>query len=281
MFKEMKMKKRFVLTGLLSVLLIAGLIFTACPMDSGGGGSNGPSVDVPAAGDLPALPAGKTPVSSENEAKALLNALGTSGMLWTLRNNVEDVIEENTAGTETSGSWEFENVQKNGMKISSSGRYSYETNVTDEKNLKKGDYYKENGRQDTTVELIADKSGGSYSLVSGSIFAEGEESNEGVTLTEVDANGGTMRINGSQKAAYGYGLTFAYNNTAGKIILDASGGATFSGTISWGDEWPEPQITISGSLKVYGASDDTPVYSETITKDNYEVILGYFGLADD
>jgi hypothetical protein len=39
-----------------------------------------------------------------------------------------------------------------------------------------------------------------------------------------------------------------------------------------------PTITVSGSLKVYGASDDSPVYTENITKDNYVQIFGYFGI---
>jgi hypothetical protein len=68
------MKKSLKLWGLLSILLIAGMMFTACSTDDGGSDDGGTSP-----GSLPSLPIDDDPtlayVASEAEAKALLTAL--------------------------------------------------------------------------------------------------------------------------------------------------------------------------------------------------------------
>jgi hypothetical protein len=203
-------------------------MFSACPMESGGGGDDG--VDVPKVGDLPALPAGKTPVANNTDAIALLNALKASGLRGDIEDQVEEEKDERTeekiTSTGWSESWNFKDVENDGLKISSSGSES-EGGVDFEAEgyvPKEGDSYKSSSHQEVKVELLADKPKGQFALVKGSTIAEKQEGGDEVKIKKVTTTGGTITgvtvtYSFSYGGAYGYGLTAVNDSMAGKLFL--------------------------------------------------------------
>jgi hypothetical protein len=284
LFKELRMKKSHVLMGIASTLLMAALMFTSCPTEDDGNGAGPPIVTTPTVDQLPGLPTGATAVSNEAEAKALLEALEDSRVGRNLGDQVENVIENRmeTTGTETNwkAEWNFEkDISEEGLKISSSGNVSRSTNNATGENRKKGDYDQTSDNQDFAVVVTADKTYGQVTLVTGSSIARAQSGTGRYEVTAVSGDNYTVKYSFSNQAAYGLGLTVTQSGKAGKIIFEASGKASASGTItSGGGEKMNPDITVSGSLKVYGSSNDTPVYSVPVTKENYEELFDYFGL---
>jgi hypothetical protein len=286
MFKETKMKKSLLLMGLLSVLLMAGMMFTACSM----GNDDDGGLSVPAPGDLPALPSGVDYVSTEAEAKTLLAEL-TQGF-WTIENTVmdqvRDLIEDNETETETeteySYTWNVQDGIAGGLKINTWGTETYKTNnanfMSDDYSPKEGDYDEESESSDTAVEFTADKTAGEVIVYEGSRITVRDVDSYRMTITKLTTpTSGTVNFTGSENYSLAYGLTASVGGRGVKIILDAQAQGSINKdlTVSNGDfDWPDTPLSYSGSLQVYGA-DDTPVYTKNIkTKADYDEVMGYF-----
>jgi hypothetical protein len=226
---------------------------------------------------------------SDDEAEALLEALKDNGLGQELRNQVEAVIKEKTTETETGWICDIKNdTSVDGLTINSSGKSSVDTNISEnQQDYKKGDYYNKSTSQNVAFEVTKDTKSDNeqVTLIKKSTVVTKQSENRRQTITAVNGKDFTYTDQYSELAAYGYGLTIRHNDKAGKIIFEASYKETFSGTLNHKDgddddddeKGPEPTITVSGSLKVYG-SGDTPVYDEPITKSNYEKVFEYFGV---
>jgi hypothetical protein len=287
LFKEMKMKKNLLLTGLVSVLLLAGMMFTACGGDDGGDDG----LSAPGAGDLPALPSdtGIAYVSTETEAKTLLNGLGAG--LTLLRGAVEDLVMEN--GTESEGnnsytySWNVkDDTSITNLKVNATGRMVERWSDSGGEIPKAGDYQETSENSTTAIEFTGNMSGGGGIIYQGSSIAEETALSGKMTIKTINQSAmtGTVNVNGSMDVSHAYGLTVSSSaGKGGKIILDARVEASLNKdiTVSFEDGFDGPEITpkFSGSLKVYGESNDTPVYTlNIVNEDDYEEALGYFGI---
>lgn len=278
------MKKNLLLTGLLSALLIAGMMFTACPVESDDDdGGNG--LPVPGPAELPVLPVGSGYVSSEAEAKALLNDFGTAGVR-TLRYEVEELIRSKR--TENKDSYTLavkDDTSLPGLKINATGNATYRLNPPDFMQdgyiPKAGDSMGEDQTSDTTVEFTADKSAGGATVYKGSRISEKSAESSSVTIEKIDtaSQSGTVNFAGSGSSFHVYSLTVSGGGKGGKIILNAQVQGSGSKTITVSDEnfdFPDIPVTYSGSLTVYGAND-TAVYTKNISGEaDYNEVMAYF-----
>jgi hypothetical protein len=273
------MKRNVLLTGLVSALLIAVLLFAAC---SDGGGSSGLSTPKP--GDLPALPSeesGITPVTQDDVA-ALLTGL-KSGVL-TLRGQVESLIKQKA----TTDKWEVKDTTSlPGLSINASGSVA-EKSTVDWDNPKAGNYMEKSENYNASINFTDNKSVGGVTVYKGSSIAEEIGYSGRITLKSLAAEKIGVNLNGTMKESYAYGLTVSYNGKSGKIVLEARLTASANK-----DEEFDPSVfedfdnfnpynlltpKYSGSLQVFGA-DDKVLYQEDITNaSEYAAVLGYFGL---
>jgi hypothetical protein len=242
----MTMKKNKVLMGLLSMLLMAGILFTACPMNDDDGGDdssdddNGLSVSGP--GDLPGLPDGIIAIT-EDEVEALLGKLDFLGAVFKDVNKVVDAASE--AGDDPYKVTDDTSVE--GLKINATGRDSDE-----------GLYQK------ITVDFIAD--GTEPEVI---IYKDSQIKLE----RSVSATGGGE---GTGSISDVFGLTVSSDGKGGKVILKA----TPTVTVTLVDEEPGVDFTFAykGSLIVYG-QDDKELYTLEIKDETSDSkALGYFGL---
>ncbi|MDR0450680.1 MAG: hypothetical protein LBH26_05395 [Treponema sp.] len=272
------MKKPLVLTEFFGFLLIAGMIFTACPMDSGGDGGR------PKPEDLPELPDGINYVASQTEAMALLNELRPG--FSAIGNQVEDLIK--TAGKETADgySWKIANdTSISDLYINSEGRPRLESqpaNFMDAGYVPQGgDYVKNSFTMNTTVEFTADRTTSGAVVYKGSSARVGQLSSSRVELKETEALISiALTLGISDNKSEFYSLTASHNQKGGKIILetDARGSLNADLTIDlpWDGNMPELELARSGSLKVFGA-DNELLYELPITDiTSYERALTYF-----
>jgi hypothetical protein len=253
----MKMKKHSVLMGLLSVLLMAGLMFSACPMedDDDDGG-----LDVPGAGDLPD-PGTNPYVATEDEAKALLEALSPG--FPTVFGEVKGVIgaKQLEAWSKSDGksmSYKVENDDSvTGLKINSSGRENREGDES------KG---KSSGESNTTVDITSDIEKSGLTVYKGSVVKTRDNSS---------GERNEKEEKGSFEELHAFALTVSSGGKGGKIILEAK--YTGKGTTNYeSGEDVDGSTTYSGSLIVYGA--DEKEWHRVNIKDEatYGEALGYF-----
>jgi hypothetical protein len=279
--RRLIMKKRTLFLSGIIIMIIAALVFMACPTDSGDGDS-GFKIDPPKVGDLPGLPSdGSAPATDQTQALSLLNSL--SGVAGDIRNDIGDLIDDETTVSISGDSetWSFKDKLVNGVKVSSSGSGSFSYNGEDYDHLKVGESIKYTSNVDTSAVLTVDKAGFSTTIVSGSTIAEKNNFNQNVTITKINSGtGNPSEYNGSFSVnyAYSYGITATNGTVAARIIFSATATQSFSGTASADLELP---WTISGSLKVYGADDTNAVYTETIANENdLDQALQYFSNYD-
>ncbi|MDR2078228.1 MAG: hypothetical protein LBP74_00720 [Treponema sp.] len=273
------MKKNVLLTGLISALLIAGMLFTACPTDSG----EPSGLSAPDPGDLPDLPdaAGVTPVGTTAEAKALLN--GIKDNYSGIRGNVEALIINKVVPNSSGRTWNVkDDTSLPGLKINAQGNYTETSTIREDTIPKAGDYMEISENRDASVEVTGDRTEKEMTFYKGSRIAEKEEGYVKVTIKSMSAANASITITESANASYVYGLTVSHNGKDGKIILDAhaKGSLTKTMTVSSFDvDLPSMEITYSGSLCVYGADDKEVVYREDITNEReFVAALGYFGI---
>jgi hypothetical protein len=238
-FEEIEMKKKLLLTGLASVLLVAGMMLVACGKDDDGGGGK---LSAPKLGNLPALPAGGVYVSDGPEAEALLGEI--SSAFYTIGEDVEDLIEKHTEESENGSSWDVKDDKAiDGLIINSKGKQTLketEMSFSDE----------------TTIEFIIDKTESGVTVYKGSKLAKKED------FTRTPASG-------KGSSSYAYGLTVSSKGKGAKIILEANG----NGTINESGETSK----YSGSLKVYG-DNNAPVYEKAIDKEEtFNEVMDLFG----
>jgi hypothetical protein len=276
----MTMKKNSVLMAL-SVLLMAGLMFSACPTD-GGGDDGGGGLSVPGAGDLPGLPAdgGITYVASKDEATALLAALRPG--FPTVSSAVNAVINAAQSAAEDAsedGNYSFEvkdNTTVEKLKINASGRYNWSSNVSAEEQgyePKPGDWMKQTFGDNVTVNFTGDKTASGLTAYQDSVV---KSESEGSWDAKLKDNGkADVKISGGE--VYAYGLTVSSGGKGGKIVLDARATGALSGEYTDPEEAEDDvSTTYSGSLTVYGA-DDAEVYKLDIKDEaTYDQALGYF-----
>ncbi|MDR2103515.1 MAG: hypothetical protein LBP42_05360 [Treponema sp.] len=276
------MKRNLLLTGLLSVLLMAGMMFTACPTDDDGGGGGG--VPVPQPGDLPGLPSsvGAEYVSNRTEAEDLLKALKTG--FQPVYGDVNNLIDDKVKSTENGYTWNVsDGTSIAGLEINAKGDSTSKSkpdNFGDEESgdyePAVGDYLEESENSYTTIEFTADKTEGGATVYKGNSIVEQYMSSNKNTITGSSKLAVTISANDSRV----YGLTVSSGGKGGKIILSASR----KGSISkddieipedGGPDIPDLPITYSGSLKVYG--DGSVLYTEKInTKAAYDKAVDYF-----
>jgi hypothetical protein len=278
------MKKRIVWTGLLSVLLIAGMMFTACPMDSGSdsGGSK------PKPEDLPELPPGTDYVADETEALALLGAL--KSVTSDVSNEVGNLINAAGSGTEDDYSWKITNdTSIPSLKINAEGRITREADPDnfmqeDYDEPEAGDYGEGSRTENTTVEFTANKSASGVVVYAGSRTRMEESASMKTEIKAVLEPSVTFTESGSNKETVVYRLTASSNGKGGKIILGALAEESLTREVEedpWDGSQPSPDYSsasgsYSGSLKVFGA-DNALVYELPITnRTTYRQALGYF-----
>jgi hypothetical protein len=279
------MKKRFVLMGLVSVLLMATLLFAACSTGDDDGES-GPSVTVPAVGNLPDLPADSTPVVTKDDAEALLTAFWESEAGWGLGSEIESVIEEYddpiSTNTGWKGEWDFkDNESADRLKISSAGNFSESTNVPEDEDKskppQKGYYEASSYSLQFAAEVTEDKTYEDVTLVAGSTIARALSGSDRWEITAVseeeESVAVTVKYKISVQDAYGVGMTVIHDGKAGKIIIDLKGKISGSEEVTINDDL-EPNLSgsVSGSVKVYGASDSL-VYTMPITMKNVDNLV--------
>jgi hypothetical protein len=277
------MKKSFVLTGLLSVLLIACMMFSACPMDSGdddGGGGTKPE-------DLPDLPSGTPYAANETEAKALLGDL-KPGFL-AVEGQVESLIR-GTPPTETENSSSVkitDNTSITGLKINYEGSETFKAvpenfmNEGYEDIAKAGDYMEGSETENYTIEFTADKSESGAVVYKGSSIGREESGSMRIVLKALSGPmSGTITVSGSQKSSIVYSLTASAGGKGGKIILEAavegSFDTDFNVDASWDGDMPDVPASYSGSLKVFGADDEVKYELSITNAATYQQALAYF-----
>jgi hypothetical protein len=274
--KEMKMKKNFGLTGLISIVLITVMVLAACIL--GDEGDSGLSVDVPQISDLPDPPANSSYVSLATEAKALLTAISSSPMLSTISTAVSSAIQDAMTGSDTNQRWEVKNEEDNGLKINGSGTYTVDANAAfDEEDYeaKKGDHAVITQKEGWSIEFTADKVVGALTVYTGSTNEQKTDSYMEQTITALEPV--TVRYSYTEQSAISAGLTVLHSGQAGKIILDAKYSVSASGTMIEGDGNPSPIPVVSGSLKVYGADNKVVYEKDIVTPADYQEVMGYFG----
>jgi hypothetical protein len=272
------MKKSLKLLGLLSVLLIAGMMFAACS-DGGGDGDedNGPSP-----GSLPSLPANDPSiayVSTEAEARALLTTALRS-ILRSVDNMVEDLIEDKISFTANGGSWNITNdTSISGVKVSSKGSFTESDFMDDDWEPSKGENGRDSSSNDTTVELTGNKEASGFVIYSGSRVEQKEQYSVSYNVTDISSSGLTIRMSGSNDETTAYAMTVSSGGKGGKIILNARQSATLpdsSYTFTSYDDFPDVPVKYSGSLTVYG-EDDEELYKLPIANDEtYYEAMSYF-----
>jgi hypothetical protein len=284
MVKEMKMKKNLVFAGLTSVLLAAGLMFTACPTEGGSGGGLNPE-------NLPVLPNGVTYVTTDTEAKALLSALrpGFSAAREDINKLIQNALEEEEGNV----TWSIaDEISIENLKINSLGRSVIKENlskvedVDDLTGLIGSTLIEGSQNENTTVVFTGDKALSGATVYQGSKTVERASASYKATLKSISLKDMAIivNINGSGQSSQEYGLTASSNGKGGKIILEAAARFSLKGdfdiTDIMGTDGPDMSgvsPTISGFLKVYGA-DNAVVYElPIINQESYVEALGYFG----
>jgi hypothetical protein len=275
----MKMKKHNVLTGLVSVLLMAGLMFSACPTEGDGGGGGG--LSAPGPGDLPSLPADSGIAYVTNtEATALLSTLSTG--FSSVQNAVENIVETAAEAAVTdSPNFSFEvrdNTTIANLKINARGSSSLSSNVPAENQIedyepKPGDWVKNAYNSYIAVDFTGDKTESGLTVYQGSTVKAEEEESSDIT---VKAN--TFGVKISYKEVYAYGLTVSSGGKGGKIVLDAKAAGALSGEYTDPEEMEgsDTPIIYTGSLTVYGAADAEVYKLNIINEATYDQALGYF-----
>jgi hypothetical protein len=274
------MKRYFLLTAALASAVF--LLFSACDTDSGETSSFG--VNAPSAGDLPEITSGGTYVADETAATALLAALRESGVSNTVRSGINGLVESKA---DDNGSWSFkDDTSVDGLKVSSSGSYSYKSSVPDSDDdyvYKVGDYREISQKSDTTAEITKDKSSSGITVLTGGKIAEKTDSSGKQTVKSLKSDGSpdTFTITGSEQSAYGYGFTVLNGGVGGKVVFSATYKASFSGVMQQDEPAPKPTITASGSLKVYGA-ENALIYTKNIASEkDFEEVIELLGISND
>jgi hypothetical protein len=271
----MKIKKNRVLMGLLSVLLMAGMMFIACPMDSGNSGDNGDNWDglsVPTPDNLPGLPDDVRYVTSEAEAIALLNGLGA--VFSSVDDATASLSAANTRVTDIDNGYKYEWSVKDdtsipGLKINITGEVTSSANpsnfMEEDYNPAAGDFGKKSMTDNTTVDFIADHTeGGAVVYKKSRITTKIKGSYSEETVTSVSGTSPLGSVKHFRDDAYADGLTASSGGKGGKIIFDAKVQGSFVKSdynISDGED--RSVYDYSGSLKVYGANN-TEVYAKNI-----------------
>jgi hypothetical protein len=291
----MKMKKHSVLMGLLSVLLMAGLMFSACPMEDDDDDDGG--LDVPGAGDLPGLPEdpGIEYVATVDEAKVLLGKMkdgfGPMYDAYEVAEKAEDKAKDES--TDRKYSYEVKgDTSVSGFKVNANGRYSWSSNLDSEtvkeimsgrgdpvSLLTEGKYMEQSYNSYIAVDFTSDTTESGVTILKGGSSKQKTESNGRVTRK----NETTISAKDSSEDSRTGGLTVYSGGKGGKIILEAKQEYSASGDIDV-TEWPgddDTEPTYSGFLAVYG-KDNKEVYKlNIINAQTYGEALGYFVPSND
>jgi hypothetical protein len=275
------MKKHLQLLGLLSALLMAGMLLTACPTDGGGGEGDG----VPTPGSLPVLPDGVAYVASEAEAKALLTAIGP--VFESVGGSVQSLIytaqEDSEDSMNTSWNISGDTESIDGLKVTSKGSYTtqsepagfMEEGFTD---YAVGNYAQIASTSDTTVELTANKTESGGVVYKGSKVAATTSGTMKISITELSGTTLKMRLTGTAEETNRYTLTASGSGKGGKIILDLHTSGSIDQDYTGSGEFPDLAYTYSGSLTVYGEGD-AEVYRLPITNTTFGEATEYFTTA--
>jgi hypothetical protein len=273
------MKKSLKLSGLLGMLLIAGMMFTACPTDGSDDGDGTPSP-----GSLPALPdtlpdgTNATYAATEEEAIALLTAL--EPVFTSVGNDVESLIGK----AQNNGNWAISgDTSIEGIKVTSKGSY---TSKREPENFMDEDWIPavgHNGQMssntETTVDITADKTVSGVVVYAGSKVEQKAKSSQSFRITELSSSGAKVHISASGEESNVFSLTVSSGGKGGKIILNARQSGSLNNDFVFAseeDDFPEPSVKYSGSLTVYGDGNKAiytlPIESEA----TYEAAMAYF-----
>jgi hypothetical protein len=143
-----------------------------------------------------------------------------------------------------------------------------------------GDSEEEAWNSNTTIKFTGDKSVSGGTIYTGSSMAAKETGSGRITVKGIDTESmsATINVNESINEYYAYGLTVSANGKGGKIILDASAQGAINKDVkmSGPSDFPDMDITYSGSLKVYGADDTEYTIVAIASEDDYDEALSYF-----
>jgi hypothetical protein len=308
-FEENGMKTKFLLTGILSLALVFGFFFTSC----GGDDDDNPPPSVsgltpPPVDKLPAIPTddgnGGTidAVTDTDDVDRLLSMISTSS----IRNFIERAVQQAVdkfADPNNSGSYSFTNkfadydnnsdaftftaerTSNSVLQISASELWTSSGSPT------AGNSHLQSVQNVKKVKLLSNIPKSTIEIISGSTYGFERKSPVNVTISSDNKVTGS----GSLTTVYAVGFTVTTtDNKAAKIILDAKKdiSATFENidlsdistpdgiSMNMVDESIDgvtKSSTYSGSLKVYGADNNTPVKTINITdEDTYDKALTFF-----
>ena len=269
------------LFGFAVIAMAAIFTLTGCQTEEESAPPANPGPKPPAASELPALPAGATAVGTVADATTLLTALKDSGIGNSIRNEVEGVIYNNAANQDD---YTIADKTGDGVKvISASGLYKAEGDIDfDNPPFTKGQKWKSSYKNNWKAALTADKTSGEATVLKDSVLESKDESSMDITVTAA-GDQSTAKISGSASGIvqYAFGLTVTSGGKAAKIVLEAknSGSTQLSNVLLSETQNQTPAEAYSGSLTVYGADNNAPVYKLSITDAaTYGQALGYFGL---
>jgi hypothetical protein len=245
-----------------------GNIVTGPDEDEGAG-----VLTAPEAEDLPALPEGFQPVDTQEAALALLGTL--AAVSTSIRGAVDSEIGQRTG---YDGTYNFTNITRNGVIISARSPKTAPPSGS----FSAGDKLAFSGGYASKGVAAVDKAAGSASVLTGSAFEK--TASQTIDLLVIQAGTmGTARFQGTflSKTHYVYGLSAITEGEAGaRIILDAlKTQITVYGTAENGGYQETLNTIWIGSLKVYGGSSASPVYTLLIRNvAGYREALRYFGI---
>ncbi|MDR2519175.1 MAG: hypothetical protein LBD13_07190 [Spirochaetaceae bacterium] len=271
--KKMKQRALF-MTGLLAAALVFGSVFVGCnaeePADEGGG----PQITVPKVDDLPALPTGSDAVDSELDATALLGAL--EAVSSQIHDAIYTVIEAQSGGDYNAA---FDFTDEAGTDVTVSGKG---TEFTPQPSYEEGDTMKIPYEYAVKGAVTANTAAGGVTVLENSTFGEKTIGSYNLTATQagtMEATHFSGTVSGKNQYVYALTATGPESKSA-RIILDAV--ETISATLTnqtISSAIIPNNVTYTGSLKVYGANNTTPVYTLAITTEaKYWQALGYFGI---
>ncbi|MDR2094479.1 MAG: hypothetical protein LBP76_03040 [Treponema sp.] len=273
------MKKHSVLMGLLSVLLMAGLMFSACPMDNDDDDDDG-GLSAPSTEDLPGLPENTAYVTKDG-AEALLGTV--KNVFESVSSAFQGVIEKEFESAEPpeDGKYFFEvkdDTSVEGLKINVTGNGSFSSNppdMTENHDFKAGDYYEKISHLYAAADFTSDKEEAGVTIRKGSSIQNKADEYQKVSSIK-DA---TTQQQESEKSSMTGGLTVYSDGKGGKIILEAN--KVEDSKRESGEDKPTVNSTYTGFLAVYG-QDDTEVYKLVIeNEETYKKALAYFYSGED
>lgn len=261
------------------MMTCALILFTGCSSDDSG--DSGLTANPPKLSVLPSIPEENDAITTQDEAKALLESI--DGVLSVVNSDVSNLIKfelkknKNTKQSDGSYKWNFKDKTQDSIKFSSDGKHGSTSKVANEyQNIfTVGDRGKRTIVRNTTFALTDDYTDPTTKILAGSKSERKVDLYAEATVKSVDDGGyaTSYKEKGRHREAFAYGLTVIADGKGGKIVVTAKY------DLSYAIMFPEdvcPAAKVSGSVKVYGRDESAALYSQDIIdKEEFEELFAY------